>query len=291
MTVSTASPLGAAFGRARSEGRAVLVGYLPAGYPTVDGAIGALRAMVDAGVDIVEVGLPYSDPLMDGPTIQRAVDSALRSGTTTADVLRTVDAVASTGAPVLVMSYWNPIDRYGPGPFARDLAAAGGAGVITPDLIPDEADGWLPAARAHALDTVFLVAPSSTDARIAMTAEACRGFVYAASTMGVTGARSEVSSAAAELVARTRSFTDLPVAVGLGVSSGDQAAELAGFADGVIVGSAFVRRLLDATDEASGRTAVAALAAELSEGVRRGNPAAGRRVVPASRPDPEEPSR
>ena len=283
MTVGTASPLGAAFGRARAEGRAALVGYLPAGYPTVDGAIGALRAMVDAGVDIVEVGLPYSDPLMDGPTIQQAVDAALRSGTTTPDVLRTVEAVASTGAPALVMSYWNPIDRYGPASFARDLAAAGGAGVITPDLIPDEADGWLPAARAQALDTIFLVAPSSTDARIAMTAEACRGFVYAASTMGVTGARSEVSRAAAELVARTRRFTDLPVAVGLGVSSGDQAAELAGFADGVIVGSAFVRRVLDATDDASSRTAVAALAAELGEGVRRGNPAVGRRVVPSSR--------
>jgi tryptophan synthase alpha chain len=270
-----ASPVTAAFGRARAEGRAALVGYLPAGYPTVDGAVRALEAMVEAGADVVEVGLPYSDPLMDGPTIQQAVESALRSKTTTRDVLRTVEQVASSGTAVLVMSYWNPIERYGPERFARDLASVGGAGVITPDLIPDEADVWLPAAREHGLDSVFLVAPSSTEERIALTVEACRGFVYAASTMGVTGTRAAVGTAAATLVARTRRVTDLPVAVGLGVSSGNQAAEVAAFADGVIVGSAFVRLLLDAPDEASGVKAVAALAAELADGVRR-RPGTGR---------------
>jgi tryptophan synthase alpha chain len=264
-----ASPVTAAFRRAHAEGRAALVGYLPAGYPTVDGAVRALEAMVEAGVDIVEVGLPYSDPLMDGPTIQQAVEYALRSGTTTRDVLRTVEQVASSDTAVLVMSYWNPIERYGPERFARDLASVGGAGVITPDLIPDEADAWLPAAREHELDSVFLVAPSSTEERIALTVAACRGFVYAASTMGVTGTRAAVGTAAAALVARTRRATDLPVAVGLGVSSGDQAAEVAAFADGVIVGSAFVRLLLDASDEASGMKAVANLAAELADGVRR----------------------
>jgi tryptophan synthase alpha chain len=271
-----ASPVTAAFRRVGAEGRAALVGYLPAGYPTVDGAVHALEAMVEAGVDIVEVGLPYSDPLMDGPTIQRAVESALRSGTTTRDVLRTVEQVASSDTAVLVMSYWNPIERYGPERFARDLASVGGAGVITPDLIPDEADAWLPAAREHELDSVFLVAPSSTEERIALTVAACRGFVYAASTMGVTGTRAAVGTAAATLVARTRRVTDLPVAVGLGVSSGDQAAEVAAFADGVIVGSAFVRLLLDVADEASGVKAVASLAAELADGVRRrpGDPAA-----------------
>src|SRR5918994_197182 len=144
-----ASPVTAAFRGARAEGRAALVGYLPAGYPTIDWAVRALEAMVEAGVDIVEVGLPYSDPLMDGPTIQQAVESALRSGTTTRDVLRTVEQVASNGTAVLVMSYWNPIERYGPERFARDLASVGGAGVITPDLIPDEAAVWLPAAREH----------------------------------------------------------------------------------------------------------------------------------------------
>jgi tryptophan synthase alpha chain len=279
-----ASPVTAAFRSVGAEGRAALVGYLPAGYPTVDGAVRALEAMVEAGVDIVEVGLPYSDPLMDGPTIQRAVESALRSGTTTRDVLRTVEQVASSGTAVLVMSYWNPIERYGPERFARDLASVGGAGVITPDLIPDEADAWLPAAREHELDSVFLVAPSSTEERIALTVAACRGFVYAASTMGVTGTRAAVGTAAATLVARTRRVTDLPVAVGLGVSSGDQAAEVAAFADGVIVGSAFVRLLLDAADEASGVKAVANLAAELADGVRRrpGDPAA---VSWRNRPD------
>jgi tryptophan synthase alpha chain len=268
VTVRAASALTAAFSRASADARTALVGYLPAGYPSVDDAINALRAMVTAGVDVVEVGLPYSDPLMDGPTIQQAVDAALRAGTTTADVLRTVEAVATTGAATVVMSYWNPIERYGPDRFARDLAAAGGVGVITPDLIPDEADGWLPAARQHDLDTVFLVAPSSTAERIAMTVDACRGFVYAASTMGVTGTRSRVGAAAASLVQRTRAVTDLPVAVGLGVSSAAQAAEVAGFADGVIVGSAFVRRLLDASDPLSGAAAVAGLAADLAGGVR-----------------------
>jgi tryptophan synthase alpha chain len=277
MTEAAGSRLSEAFERARSEGRATLVGYLPAGYPTVAGAVAALRAMADAGVDVVEVGLPYSDPLMDGPTIQRAVDAALRAGTTTVDVLRTVEAVASAGTPAVVMSYWNPIARYGPDRFARELAAAGGSGVVTPDLIPDEAAEWLPPARGHGLDTVFLVAPSSTAERIALTVEACRGFVYAASTMGVTGARAQVGDAAAALVARTRAVTTLPVAVGLGVSTRDQAAEVASFADGVVVGSAFVRRLLDADNEASAVSAVAELAGELAGGVREaGNRLAGR---------------
>jgi tryptophan synthase alpha chain len=269
VTLFTAAPLTAAFSRAREEARAALVGFLPAGYPSITGAIAALRAMTEAGVDIVEVGLPYSDPLLDGPTIQQAVDAALRAGTTTVEVLRTVESVAATGVPVVVMSYWNPIGRYGADRFARDLASAGGAAVITADLIPDEADEWLPAAREHDIDTVFLVAPSSTDERIGLTVEACRGFVYAASTMGVTGARASVSAAAATLADRVRAATDLPVAVGLGVSTGEQAAEVAGFADGVIVGSAFVRRLLDAPDPASGAAGCAVLAAELARGVRR----------------------
>jgi tryptophan synthase alpha chain len=258
------------FAKARAEDRAALVGYLPAGYPSVDGAIEALRAMVAAGVDVVEVGLPYSDPLMDGPVIQQAVEGALRAGTTTADVIRTSEAVAGLGVPAVVMTYWNPILQYGPERFARDLAAAGGTGVITPDLIPDEADDWLPAARFADVDTIFLVAPSSTDDRIASTVAACRGFVYATSVMGVTGTRDQVGSAAESLVARTRSATDLPVAVGLGVSSGEQAAEVASFADGVIVGSAFVRCLLDAPTPGAGALAAGSLAMELSEGVRAG---------------------
>ncbi len=161
-------------------------------------------------------------------------------------MLSTVEAVAGTGAPVLVMTYWNPVERYGVDRFAADLAAAGGAGLITPDLVPDEADAWIAAADEHELDKVFLVAPSSTDERLAMTAAACRGFVYATAVMGVTGARERTSDLAGPLVARTKAVTDLPVGVGLGVSDGDQAAEVARHADGVIVGSAFVRVLLDA---------------------------------------------
>jgi len=257
------------FGLARAEGRAVLVGYLPAGYPTQQGGIAALTAMVGAGVDVVEVGLPYSDPLMDGPVIQAAVEAALAGGTRTADVLRTVAAVAATGAPTLVMTYWNPVERFGPARFAAALADAGAAGAITPDLLPEEAGPWLAALDDLGLDPVFLVAPSSTDERIAAVGATNRGFVYAASTMGVTGARASVSERAACLVARVRARTALPVAVGLGVSDGAQAAQVAAFADGVIVGSAFVRAL------AAG-DGVEALARDLAAGVRnpRGAPPA-----------------
>jgi tryptophan synthase alpha chain len=259
-----------AYEKARADGRAALVGYLPAGYPDVAGGIEALTAMVDAGCDVIEVGLPYSDPVMDGPTIQAAAQQALEGGVRTRDVLRTVEAVAATGVPTVVMTYWNPVERYGVDRFARDLAAAGGAGLITPDLVPDEADEWLAAADEHDLDKVFLVAPSSTDARLRRTTDACRGFVYATAVMGVTGARESTSDLAGPLVARTREVTDLPIGVGLGVSNGDQAAEVAGFADGVIVGSAFVRCLLDAADRRSGLGALTTLTRDLAAGVRRG---------------------
>jgi tryptophan synthase alpha chain len=257
------------FATAKAEGRAALVGYLPAGFPDVDGGIEAMRVMVEHGCDAIEVGLPYSDPVMDGPTIQDAAQRALDGGTRTRDVLRTVEAVAETGAPVLVMTYWNPVERYGVDRFAADLAAAGGAGLITPDLVPDEAHAWVAAADKHDLDKVFLVAPSSTDERLALTAAACRGFVYATAVMGVTGARASTSDLAGPLVTRTKAVTDLPVAVGLGVSDGDQAAEVARHADGVIVGSAFVRVLLDAPDRDAGLAALADLTRDLAEGVRR----------------------
>jgi len=262
------SSLHEAFAAAKAEDRAALVGYLPAGFPTVDGAVDAIRVMVENGVDIVEIGLPYSDPLMDGPTIQAAVDAALRGGVTTKDVLATAEAVARTGAPTLVMTYWNPVERYGTERFARDLASAGGIGVITPDLTPEEAGPWIEASDAAGIDRVFLVAPSSSDERIDVVCGITTGFVYAASLMGVTGVKS-VSSAAPELVARTRPRTPLPVAVGLGVSTADQAADVAQYADGVIVGSAFVKQLLEAPTPAEGVAAVGRLAAELAEGVRR----------------------
>ena len=271
MTGNAGVSSGEVIARARAEGRAALVGYLPAGFPSYDGGIAALTAMVKAGVDVVEVGLPYSDPVLDGPVVQAAADQALRNGTRIKDVIGTVEAVAATGAAVVVMTYWNPVLHYGVERFARDLAAAGGSGLITPDLIPDEAGEWLGVAEATGLERIFLVAPSSTPARIASTVAACRGWVYAASTMGVTGIRSTTSSVAPALVERVRAATALPVGVGLGVSSGDQAAEVASYADAVIVGSAFVRRVLDADDEAAAAGAVAGLAVELADGVRRAN--------------------
>jgi len=262
------SAVTAALAQAADQDRAALIGYLPAGFPSVDGAVAAALGIAAAGADVIEIGLPYSDPLMDGPVIQEAVHRALTAGVRVADVLRTVEAVAGSGVPVLVMTYWNPVDRYGVTAFARDLAAAGGSGMITPDLTPEEAQPWLAAAADHGLDPVFLVAPSSSRQRIELITSVCGGFVYAASLMGITGARTSVGSAAAGLVRRVRECTSLPVAVGLGVRDGAQAAEVARFADGVIVGSAFVQRLLDAPDLAAGLDGVRELAAELAAGVR-----------------------
>ncbi|HEU5421617.1 MAG TPA: tryptophan synthase subunit alpha [Streptosporangiaceae bacterium] len=262
------SAVSEAFGKARSQNRAAVVGYLPAGFPSVGGAIAAATAIARAGCDVVEIGLPYSDPLMDGPVIQEAVHQALTGGVRVADVLTTVEAVASAGVPVLVMTYWNPVDHYGVAAFARDLAAAGGSGLITPDLTPEEAGPWLAASDDHDLDRVFLVAPSSPPERLELISRACRGFVYAASLMGITGARDAVSSEAEGLVSRVREHTSLPVAVGLGVRDGAQARQVAGFADGVIVGSAFIQRLLAAPGPDEGLAAVASLAAELAAGAR-----------------------
>lgn len=257
---------------AKAEDRAALIAYLPAGFPTVDGGIEAIKAAFDGGADVVEVGLPHSDPVLDGPVIQTADDIALRGGVRIADVMRTVrDAHAATGKPVLVMTYWNPIDRYGVERFTAELAEAGGAGCILPDLPVQEAALWREHAEKHGLATVFVVAPSSRDARLAEITAAGSGFVYAASLMGVTGTRESVGAQAEDLVTRTRATrSGLPVCVGLGVSDASQAAEVAAFADGVIVGSAFVKRMLDAPDDASGVDAVRALAADLAKGVRRG---------------------
>lgn len=263
------SQIDALFERTRSENRAALVGYLPAGFPTKELSIKAIQAMVEGGVDLVEVGLPYSDPVMDGPVIQAAAEQALLAGARTRDVFDVVRASVDAGAPTVVMTYWNPVERYGVDRFAADLAAAGGSGLITPDMIPDEASEWIEASQAHGLDRIFLVAPSSTDERLAMTVDAASGFVYATAVMGVTGARDQTSSLGEELVARVRKVTDKPVGVGLGVSNGAQAREIAAYADAVIVGSALVRCLLDAPNETAGCDAVRALARDLRAGVER----------------------
>lgn len=261
------SRLGPLFDTCRAEGRSALIGYLPTGYPDVQTSISAMTALVESGCDIVEVGVAYSDPGMDGPTIARATETALAGGVRVRDALRAVEAISNAGGRAVVMTYWNPVLRWGVDAFARDLAAAGGLGLITPDLIPDEAGDWVAASEKHDLDRIFLVAPSSTPERLAATVQASSGFVYAASTMGVTGAREAVSNMAPELVRRIREISDIPVGVGLGVRSRAQAAEIGAYADGVIVGSA----LVSALDE--GIPAVRALTTELSEGVRQGIPA------------------
>jgi tryptophan synthase alpha chain len=273
----------------KQTGRGALVGFLHVGFPDVPTSLAAMRALTgdgdSPGVDMVEVGMPYSDPMMDGVVIQRAGTRALQRGVRTRDVFAAVETVASTGTPVLVMTYWNLIERYGPEAFARDLAAAGGSGAITPDLTPDEAGAWFTASDQYALDRIFLVSPSSSDARIASTLAACRGWVYATSVMGVTGARAQTSIAAPDLVHRVRDAdNNALVGVGLGVSSGSQAWELSQYADAVIVGSLLVKCLVDAED--AGRPAdlsrLRAVVADLAEGMRRGTPHGSGTSGPAS---------
>ena len=272
MSIVTTSRTATRLDELADAGRGALVGYLPVGFPDVARSVEAVTTMVDAGVDVVELGVPYSDPVMDGPVIQRAAEAALAGGARLRDVLTVVEAVAehSGGSvPTLVMSYYNPVLRYGVEAFARDLAAAGGAGMITPDLIPDEAAEWVEAADAHELDKVYLVAPSSTPERLRLTAGASRGFVYAASTMGVTGTRESVGQRAEELVAATRAAGARHVCVGLGVSTGDQSAEVGRYADGVIVGSALVRTLLTDEPWADRLDALGKVTGELAAGVAR----------------------
>lgn len=250
----------------RQSGQAALVGFLPVGYPTVAGSLDAVRALIDGGVDVIELGFPYSDPGMDGEVIQAANKLALERGVRMRDYLAAVETLAPLGVPITLMTYFNPIFRYGQAAFARDVANAGGAGVITPDLTPDAGAEWIAATDAVGLERIFLVAPSSTTARLELTVAAHRGWIYAASTMGVTGVRSQVDGVAQELVARTRAAGAENVCVGLGVSNREQAAELAAYADGVIVGSAFVRTVGQA--ESADLRALTALAQSIKEGTR-----------------------
>jgi len=254
----------------RAEGRAALIGYLPVGFPDVDTSIRAMVAMVEAGVDIVEVGPPYSDPVLDGPVIQKAVADALEGGVRMPDTFAAVTAIADAGAGAVVMSYFNPMLQHGLAGFARDVKKAGGSGVITPDLTPDAGEAWVEAARAVDLDTIFLVAPSTTPERMHLTVAASRGFVYATPLMGVTGERASIGDAAERVVREAREAGADHVCVGVGVSTREQAAELAGYVDGVIVGTALVRCLADAADPEAGIAAVRAKVAELAAGVREG---------------------
>ncbi|WP_442542739.1 tryptophan synthase subunit alpha [Arthrobacter sp. KN11-1C] len=265
MTEQMSSKSAAAIDRAKAQGRAALIGYLPAGYPDVQSSIDAGIAMARNGADLIEIGIPYSDPVMDGSVIQAATTEAIANGFRVASVFDVVAGItAATDAAVLVMTYWNPVMRMGVDEFSRRLAEAGGAGLITPDLIPDEAAEWFAASDKYGLDRVFLVAPSSTPERLAMTVEASRGFVYAVSIMGVTGARQSVSSAAEKVVADTHAAGAERVCVGLGVSTADHVREIAAYADGVIVGTALVAAIRD-----GGVDGVAQLTKNLSAGLSR----------------------
>ena len=256
------------FLRSRSANRAALIAYLPAGFPSQQLCKSAISVLADAGIDAIEIGFPYSDPVMDGPTIQRAAEMALKGGTGAKEVFQTVKYAHEAKLPTVVMTYWNPIERYGPDAFAQELANNGGSGVITPDLTIEESAGWLAATHEAQVNSIFVVAPSTTNGRLKLVTQKCSGFVYAASLMGVTGARVSVSSGAQDLVHRIRAVSNLPVAVGLGVSTREQAREVAKFADGVIVGSAFIKVLLEASSEAQGREQLAILARDLVAGVR-----------------------
>lgn len=255
--------------KVRQENRAALIAYIPAGYPTVAGTREIIDAFVAGGVDAIEVGFPYSDPVMDGPTIQNASEIALRQGTGTRDVLE-IAQYAAQRVPTVVMSYWNPIERYGVDAFASQLASTGGSGVITPDLTIDEAQQWSASVAQHQINSIFVVAPSTADQRLAAVAEKCSGFIYAASLMGVTGARTDIAASAHTLVNRLRAVTTKPIAVGLGVSSREHARDVASFADGVIVGSAFIKEIAEAPSLAEAVKRVTHLAQELSKGVREG---------------------
>ncbi|MDP1711470.1 MAG: tryptophan synthase subunit alpha [Candidatus Nanopelagicaceae bacterium] len=264
------TPLEELLVKVRKENRAALIAYLPAGFPSAQKCKEAITTLASAGVDAIEIGFPYSDPVMDGPTIQEAADISLRGGTGAAEVLSTLKFAHDAGLPAVVMTYWNPIERYGVDAFAKAIASNGGSGVITPDLTIEESGTWQAATSAAGVNTIYVLAPSSTQERIAEVSAHCSGFVYAASLMGVTGARTSMSAGAQDLVSRIRSTTDLPVAVGLGVSTREQARQVAGFADGVIVGSAFIKALLDAKSHQAGLEAIGALAKDLASGVREG---------------------
>jgi tryptophan synthase alpha chain len=257
--------LNSVFEKCASEKRSALIGYVTAGFPTLEKSKEIAKAMADGGVDIIEIGFPYSDPVMDGPIIQEASQTALENKTGAKEVLELTKSVASLGIPALVMSYWNPIEKYGTKKFAADLAGIGSSGTITPDLTIEEAEPWLSESRTNNLANVFVVAPSTTDTRIAAVTSKGSGFVYAASLMGVTGTRNSISSDAKSLVDRVRKQSKLPVCVGLGVSNPEQAKEVASYADGVIVGSAFTKRVMDASNFESGVIAVKELASALRE--------------------------
>jgi tryptophan synthase alpha chain len=258
------------FLKTKSENRAALIGYLPAGFPTQKQSRSIIKAMIDGGVDAIEIGYPYSDPVMDGPVIQAASEQAISNGAGVDEVFDLLKLSVSYGVPSVVMSYWSPIEKFGSAKFAAAISTSGGCGVITPDLTVEESELWKNEAKNESINRIYVVAPSTTDERLAKVTSECSGFIYAASLMGVTGARTSVSGNAKALVDRIRSKSDTPVAVGLGVSNREQASEVASYADGVIVGSAFIKVIQEHGAGRSGLKKIKQLAESLSIGVRSG---------------------
>ncbi len=260
--------IGDAIRTANDDGRAALVIYLPAGYPDMDTSQACLEAAVRAGADVLEVGFPFSDPIMDGPTIQQATQHALDAGYAVDDDLAMCARLtAAVEAPALTMTYFTIPDRRGPERFAAQCVAAGLTGAILPDLPADEAGPWRAAAEGAGLATVFLAASTSTEERLAAIGEASTGFVYATGLLGVTGVK-DVAEGTRHLVARCRAHTDVPVCVGVGVKTPAHAADVAAYADGVIVGSAVVQAV-GAGDPSGAPARVAELVAALRRGCER----------------------
>lgn len=250
------SRVSAALDAARAEGRGALIGYLPIGYPDLQTSIDAAVTLAENGVDILELGPPYSDPVMDGLVIQEATQAALAAGFRLRDTFEAVREITRrTSVPVLVMTYWNPIYQFGIDRFADSLVEAGGAGLITPDITPDAAGEWIRASERTGLDRVFLAAPTSTDERLKMIVEASTGFVYTVSTMGITGERADLDAAARKLVSRLREHGAAHACVGIGISNADHVAGVVEYSDGAIVGTALVRALRDGGLESLGETA------------------------------------
>jgi tryptophan synthase alpha chain len=238
----------------KSENRAAFIAYLPAGFPTVEKSKAAIEVLVQNGVDIVEIGFPYSDPIMDGPIIQEAADIALANGTGASEVLEILGFTTNLKVPAVVMTYWNPIEQYGISKFADAIKSANGSGVITPDLSLEEANPWIRESDRAGINNIFVAAPSSAPERLSQVA---------------SGTRTSVSSSAKDLVSRIRESVQTPVCVGLGVSTPEQAREVASYADGVIVGSALIKVLLEQSDFETGLKELANLTKSLAEGIRQ----------------------
>lgn len=249
--------------RANRETGGSLIGYFPLGFPTLEESVEAAVAMCKCGVDVLELGIPYSDPVMDGIVIQEATEKALANGFKLKDTFDAIRQITSrVDTPVLVMTYWNPVMQYGEGRFAQELANSGAAGAITPDLIPDEAARWIEITDALNLDRVFLATPTSSDARTMRACASSKGFVYSVSTMGITGARDDLDQNAKKVVAQVRAQSEGSMtAVGIGVSTAAQVREINKYADGAIVGSAFVRAYQE-----GGIEALSAKVSELAKG-------------------------